>query len=291
MNEPVSRPNVTPLSRPNVTPLDCERVRIRATYRETPRCGVRRLFVCLASCVAGIVILSATASAHDFGNGGGPGGAETAFAIVLALPTLAGLAGGVAAVRYRRFRGSTTGRRESSIVVGFLLVGLGGTSILSAMSGLPWLSVAGGTIGALVALRFVRVHTHSDTGFGNHAGITFGAISTHRVLEGVVVGTLYSAGAAIGLLGAVVLAAHTALETAAVGGLYAGATRRIWIAGAIVFVQAGYVVGAVASLAVAVAVPTSVQTITLALVGGALLIVGIAETKHSVGAEGPAPSY
>ena len=50
--------------------------------------------------------------------------------------------------------------------------------------------------------------------------------------------------------------------------------------------QAGYVVGSVADLGVAGTVPASVRTLVLAIVGGALLIVGMNETERPVTPDG-----
>lgn len=271
--------------RPRAVPHDAERTRRRPKDRRTARSSVRQLFVRFGIGVAGLVVSSATASAHEFGHGGEHNGAVAAFVVVLGLPIFAGLAGGVAAIRYHNHRGETTGR-ASSTVVGLLLVGLGAAILLPAVAGHPWLSVAGGTIGAAIAIWIAGTGAIPETGCGNHAELTLGAISTHRVLEGIVLGTLYSTGAAVGLFGAVVLAGHAALETAAVGGLYATDPRRAWTVGAIVLVQAGYVVGGVAGLGVAGTVPASVRTLVLAIVGGALLIVGMNETERPVAPDG-----
>lgn len=267
---------------------DHERTHRRPENRRAAWAGVRRLLVRLGLGGTGLVVFSVTASAHGSGHGIGHGGTAAAFAVVFGLPVFVGLAGGVAAIRYRSLRrGKTTGK-DSSIGVGLLLVGLGVASLLPAVTGNLWLAVAGGTIGAVIALWVAGTGTVPETGCGNHADLTLGAISAHRVLEGVVLGTLYSAGAAVGLLGAVVLAGHAALETAAVGGLYATAPRRTQAVGALVLVQAGYVVGGIAGLGVAGAVPVPVRTLALAVVGGALLIVGAGETERSIATEKPA---
>lgn len=261
---------------------DHERTHRCPENRRAAWADVCRLFVCLGLFGTGLVGFSATASAHGSGHGVGHDGAAATFAVVLGLPILAGLVGGIVAIRYRDHRRPEPGNRTSSRAVGLLLVGLGAASLLPAVTGHLWLSVAGGTIGAVIALWVAGSGTVPETGCRNHADLTFGAISAHRVLEGIVLGMLYSTGAAVGLLSAIVLAGHAALETAAVGGLYATASRRIWTVGAIILVQAGYVVGGVAGLGVAGAVPVSIRTLALAIVGGALLIVGASETKRSV---------
>lgn len=244
--------------------------------------NIRRLFERLGVGVAGLVVFSLTASAHEFGHGTGNGDATAAFAVVLALPILAGLAGGIVAVRYRRLRGAEETERPSSLVIGILLVGLGVVSLLTAVTGHLWLSVIGGTIGAAVALRIVGSEAVPEAGCGTHAELTVGAISTHRALEGVILGALYSTGAAVGLFAAVVLAGHAALETAAVSGLYATVPRRTRAVGAILLVQVGYVAGGIAGLGVAETVPASVRALVLAIVGGSLLVIGTNETERSI---------
>lgn len=267
-----------PTPRPGAPSHDAERTRRRPEDRRRAWSSVRRLFIRFGIGTAGLIVSSATASAH----GGGHSGTAAAFAVVLGLPILAGLAGGAAAaIRYRTPRRMALTDQDPSIVIALLLVGLGVASLLPAVIGHLWLAVAGGTIGAAIALWFVGGRAGSGDSCGNHAELTLGAISTHRLFEGIVVGTLYSAGAAVGLLGAVVLAGHTALETAAVGGLYATSSHRTRTAGAIVLVQAGYLVGAIFGLGVTDAVPVSIRTIALAVVGGALLIVGVGETERS----------
>ncbi|UTF52278.1 hypothetical protein [Natronosalvus rutilus] len=237
--------------------------------------------------VGGLVAVSANASAHELGHGGGFHTDATALIAVLSLATLAGFAGGVAIVRYGRRQVSENPTRGSGIAVGLLLVGLGTASLLPTATVDLRLSVAGGTIGAAIALLVASRRVGSREGCGNHADLTLGAILTHRVLEGVVLGTLYSAGAAVGLFGAVAVAGHSVLETAAVGRLYATGLRRNRAVGAITVVQVGFVAGTAAGLGAADAVPVPVRTLALAVVGGALLVVGVSETERSLVADEP----
>lgn len=244
--------------------------------------------VCLGFGVLGLVASSTTARAHGAGHAvPGHSDAIAPFLIVLGLPAFAGLAGGVMAVRYRRRVTSGPSDRHSPVAVGLLIVALGIASLLSALEGHSWLLAAGVIFGAVTALRFERGETAFEAGCGNHAELTLGAISTHRLLEGVLVGTLYTAGEVVGLVGAIVLAGHAALETAAVGGLYGTARGRIRVVGAIVLVQAGYVVGLIAGLGVLGAIPVSARAFMLALMGGVLLIVGVGETERSINAGRP----
>jgi hypothetical protein len=99
------------------------------------------------------------------------------------------------------------------------------------------------------------------------------------LFEGVVVGALYSSGSVVGLVGAVILAGHTALETAAVGALYA--SNRFRAGGAITLVQFSYVAGTVAGLLVVNGVPEALRVAVFALTGGVLLWTGGAAMRHS----------
>jgi len=235
--------------------------------------------------VALLTVTPTTASAHGVGHEGGAG---ATLLVVFGLPVLAGLAGGGVALRSLGGDNRTGGRRRPDIPIGLLLVGLGLASLLAAASGHGLGTLAGGFVGALLALRLADAGRNVADGCGNHADIALGAVAAHRVFEGVLVGALYSAGAAVGLLGAAIIAGHTALETAAVGGLYASGTRRTRGPAAVVLVQAGYLVGGVAGLGVARAVPGPVAALVLAGAGGALLVVGAGETRRSLGARTPA---
>ncbi|HKJ59435.1 MAG TPA: hypothetical protein VKA37_09405 [Halobacteriales archaeon] len=245
--------------------------------------GGSRLLLRLGVGAAGLAGLSGTASAHG---PHGTGGESVAFAVVLGLPIAAGLGGGVLATRGLRVaRTAPTGHRLGA-VLGVSLAVLGATFAVSAVTTSRPLGLAGGAVGAISALLATRVGVASHEAC--HADLTLGAVSAHRLLEGLALGALYSAGAAVGLLGAVLLAGHTALETAAVGGMYATSDVRTRAVGAILLVQAGYAVGAVIGLGVAGALPTSVRALALAVAGGALLVVGAGETERSMAAGRPA---
>lgn len=252
--------------------------RLVAVGRRGGRSGGRhRLLLRLGVVTAGLVGSRGTASAHG---PQGHGGEPVAFAVVVGLPIVAGLAGGAFAIRgWQAEHAGPTGHR-AGIVLGVLLAVLGVTFAVSAATTSRGLGIAGGAVGALVglwALRGVGAGTP-----GCHADLALGAVSAHRLLEGVAVGALYSTGAAVGMLGAVLLAGHTVLETAAVGGTYAAGPLRSRAVGAVLLVQAGYAVGAFAGLGVADALPVSTRTVVLAVAGGALLIVGAGETERSI---------
>jgi hypothetical protein len=215
----------------------------------------------------------------------GVAGPPLGFAVVVGLPAVAGVLGGLLAVRSRRLVDRATAGWLPGVGVGLLLAALGGTFVFAALPTGVTVAVAGGTLGVGVAVAVVGRRSTAAAGETGHAHLTLGAVCTHRVVEGVVVGALYATGTVVGLFGAVVLAGHAALETGAVGGLYAATTRRRTVA-AVLVVQAGYVLGAVLGRGMALSIPVGVRTVTLAVVGGALVAIGVEETRRSVGRVG-----
>lgn len=224
----------------------------------------------------GLVGLSGTAGAHGLS---GHGGDPIDFAAVVGLPIVAGLLGGAIAIRRLREEPPAPTDRRVGVVLGLSLAALGVTFATSAVaSGRP-LGIAGGAAGAVSVYRATR------RGGGGHracrADLALGAISAHRLFEGVALGTLYGAGAAVGTLGAILVSGHTAVETAAVGGLYATSRARARAVAAVIVVQLSYAGGAVVGLGVADALPPSAQAFALAVAGGALLVVGTGEASRS----------
>lgn len=237
-----------------------------------------RLLLRLGVGTACLVGLSGTAAAH------GPhatDGEPVAFAVVVGLPVVVGLGGGAVALRRVRADQTTPTGRRTGVALGVLLAVLGVTILASAAATSRWFGVAGGALGTLSGLWVAR--GHGTRGHGCHADVTLGAVSAHRLVEGVALGALYSAGAAVGLLAAVLLAGHTALETAAVSGMYAAGPVRSRAVGAVILVHVGNAVGAVAGLGVAWALPAWGRALALAAAGGALLVVGAAETRRAIG--------
>lgn len=241
-----------------------------------PLLGVWR-FVRSGVRLVGLVVLAGNASAHG---GVGGGAIPVTFAVVVGLPVVAGLVGGSAAIRSRRRARQFEQHVHTSVVLGLVLVVLGVTFVLAAIPrGLP-VTIGGVAVGGVLAGWIAR---RGPTGSGctAHAHLTFAAVFAHRVLEGVVLGALYTTGTVVGLVGAVGIAGHTALETAAVGGLFATHSDRA--RRAVVLVQVGFVVGAGLGLIVAATIPPTVRHVALALAGGVLLVTGAIETMRSVG--------
>lgn len=259
------------------------------------------MLVRLAVGTAGLGVGSATASAHD---GAGHGGAPVAFAVVVGVPVVVGLLGGLLAARHRGRDPpgpdpAATGRDRASVGFGLLLVALGATAAVSALARAPVLGAVVGGVGALAALSVTgrgrslgrgrghhgrREQRGGDQRRGGHADLALGGVCVHRLLEGAALGALYTAGVAVGAVAVVVVAGHAALETAAVGGLYA--SRPLRALAAVGLVQAGYAAGAVAGVAAGASVPASVQTASLGLVAGVLLVVGLGQTARAPVAAG-----
>ena len=150
---------------------------------------------------------------------------------------------------------------------------------ITALTEYPLLGVAGGGVGALTALWIASRDGGRLEQRGHHAHLTLGGVCTHRIFEGLVLGTLYTAGAPVGMVGVAVVAGHTVFETAAIGGLYP--LSRVQAFAAICLVQIGYAVGAVAGVTVSLSGPVSVHSTTLGVTAGVLLIVGVAELRCS----------
>lgn len=233
---------------------------------------VHRRLTRLGVWTVGLLAASQTANAHGaFGHGG----TSVAFALVVALPVVAGLVGGAFVVRRRRGDRPTAGAGVG-MPLAFLLVALGVTFALGAMIQRLSLGIAGCAIGGFAALLATgrwEVFDHRCD-----AEIALGAVSLHRLFEGLVIGALYATGAAVGLVGALVVTGHTALETAAVGGFRR--RKRDSVPARIAVVQLCYAIGAVVGLGVATAVPSSIQVAALALSGGALLGLGAVEVER-----------
>jgi len=181
----------------------------------------------------------------------------------------------------RRIRGAHASptRHRTGVALGVALVVLGATFAVTAVARSRSLGVAGGAVGVLAGLW-------ATGGYGTdhrrcHADLTLGAVSAHRLLEGLAIGALYASGTAVGLFGAAVVAGHTAVETAAVGGVYAAGPHRSRAVAAILLVQAGYAGGAIAGLGVSDVLPASTMAFALAVAGGALLVAGAVATGRS----------
>ena len=228
--------------------------------------------------VLGVALLSTPAAAH------GVATVATGLPfplVVVGVVAVSLLGGGLVLVAYGRLPRPTRG--AAPLLVATLGVAALALAVTRSMA-VAFVGTAAG-IGVVYLARDAAI-----TDCGACADAALGAVTLHRGLEGVVLATVYAADAALGLLGAAVVAAHAAAETAAVGSLYA-ATKRHAVA-AVCLAQAGFVGGVVAGRGVvgAVPVPPAVDASVLALVGGVLLAVGTREARrrHAAGAGLPA---
>lgn len=248
----------------------------RGSLGEPSDSNVYRLLGHLLVGIVGFSLVSAPVSAHE---GINHDGVSVAFVVVLGLPVFAGFLGGVVTIRYRNRTTTATGGHRASAGLGILLIALGGTLVIMAATKNPSLGLAGGSVGMLTTLWLANRDGRARRGCGRHTDLALGGVCIHRALEGVILGGLYTAGAAVGLVGAIVIAGHTALETAAVSGLYV--PRNLRALGAVVLVQGTYIAGAVVGVGVTGSVPVWAQVTSLGLVAGILLVVGVDETRHS----------
>lgn len=250
----------------SVDGTDHRRLARRESIRHLRRFGIG---------VASLVSVSGTARAHgSIGHGGDP----VAFAFVIGLPVLAGLGVGAVLLTYRWGSWTLPADRRLGVAFGLLLGVLGVTLAMAVVREGHELGIAFGVLGLLMVLWIGR--REGTGGLVEHAEITLAAISVHRVVEGVALGALYKSGVVVGLVAAIGIASHTAIETAAVGGLYS--TYRHKLLGAVMLIQISYVVGALFGIGATILVPPSLQVRVTALVGGILLGIGVHETRHSI---------
>jgi hypothetical protein len=188
------------------------------------------------------------------------------FGFVVALTVTLGILGGVIVVR----RQSAAGSHPSTLGISILLVVLGcWAAVVAVLQGAALAGII--VIVGAVATWSLRNHV-----VGGHHGCdqaTLGAVVLHRFVEGVLLATLYSAAATVGLGAALVLAAHTAAETGAVAGLWSTGK---WKWGIVTIVQVGFVAGALGGVFVAQFITPLVSVTALALFGGTLIASGVA---------------
>lgn len=249
----------------------------KPTRGRPDRRATSRVFAVVLGGVCGFVGVSGSAVAHG---GAGHGEGTIPFIVVVGGPVAIGLAAGVI-VCQGRWRLSRVGGAWFTSLAGLGLVGLGATLALAAIGEGDGLAIGG--LGVLVALLFAR-HGGS-VGTRGHADLTLGAVSIHRLVEGVALGALYSSGVLVGLLATLVIAGHAAVETAAVSGLY----HKYWVqaVAAAVLVQVGYVIGALIGFGVVDVVPPAIQGSASALAGGLLVGIGADLTFHAAAGEHP----
>ncbi len=234
-----------------------------------PSARVYRCLLPWVGCSVGLFFGVAPAAAHGTGGTGGGGiGLPSVLAVVVLLGVLAGVLAAVG-----RGRSSTTVlSRLVGRAVGPLLAGIGGTAAVSAILQQPTTGVGGAAIGLTAG---VLVATRG--GCGLCADVTVGAIAVHRLVEGITLAALSVAGSSLGVLAILVLAGHTVAECVAIGGRSElGQLRAI---GAVLVVEAVFVLGAVLGTVGLVTAGTIPRLWVAAVVGGLLVALGIAEIR------------
>lgn len=230
-----------------------------------------------AAVILGVALLSTPASAH----GGSTVASGLPFPLVIVGVVLISLGGGgFVLVTHGRLPWSAG---QAALPV--LVLALGAAAVVLAVTRAPAATFAG--LAAGVSVVFVA-RDAAITECGTCADAALGAVTLHRGLEGIVLATIYAADAALGLAGAIVVAGHATVETAAVGSLYATDSRRYALA-AVLVVQIGFLIGAAAGAGVVGGVSSAVEAGLLALVGGVLLAVGTREGRR-LRAAGVAPA-
>lgn len=216
----------------------------------------------------GLVVASEPALGHATGGTSEP---PVTLAAVVALPVVAGLAGGALTGLLPR---GVRSRGVVARVTGPLLVALGGAALLDAGVRDPMIAVVGLLVGVATVVASGRRSAGPHAWQTDHARLSAVAIGVHRAVEGLLVGGLYVSGASIG---AIAVAGHAFLETAALGGPLLGDRWRA--VGTLLAVQAGYVAGVGMGLALAPAAGGTFETVTLAAVGAILLGAGLPEMR------------
>jgi len=233
-----------------------------------------------ATALVALASWPAAVSAHGTGAetaATGAHGPAIPFVVAIGFSALLGVAVGLGSVSHYRANPavadahSATTRREVTVLV----IVLGLVALLSGVTQQWLLAIGGGLLGG--GLAWVG-RTHGVSPHAGCADAAFGAILTHRVVEGILVAGIYTANASFGLLALVFLTVHAIAETVAVGGLYAPVSRR-WGVASVVAVQFGFVAGAVGGIVLVAGLTPPVTTLLLAGVGGALLVTGTTEFR------------
>jgi hypothetical protein len=233
--------------------------------------------VAIAIAIALVVlsVLPVVASAHDVSANTENSELLVPFGVAIGLSVLLCLAIGLVTVAYCQPNRAVEHRHVLSprIDVIVLLIVLGLVALLSAVTQQWALTVVGGLLGGVVAwfgrARGVSPHTGC-------ADTAFGAILAHRTVEGILVASIYAASAALGFVGLTVLTIHAIAETIAIGGLYAPIGRG-WGIASVIALQLSFIAGILSGDYFMEILSTSITTILLAGVGGALFIAGATE--------------
>ncbi|MFD1586167.1 hypothetical protein ACFR9U_04175 [Halorientalis brevis] len=217
------------------------------------------------------------ASGHDPGTSSAQ--SPVAFGVVVSLSVLVSFLVGLGVVTRRRARPAQTPSPSQPQWIVWLVVALGALGLVAAGVDRGRYAVVGGVAG--ISLAWL-VRNRALTDCGPCADSTFGAILTHRTVEGVLVAGVYTADAGLGLAAVALLTGHAVVETVAVGGLYATASRGWGLVG-VTAPQLGFATGAVVGTAGTDLLPPAASALLVAGIGGVLLTSGLIELGRADG--------
>lgn len=248
--------------------------RRRATGRSHRSTSLQRRVV-QAGTVAVLASLAPELVTPVAGHGGsamGTLGVALDPAVAVVAVTSVGLVAGLLAAGGRT---PTTGGRLGAIdrAVGPLLVGLGGLALLVGLSHGVARAAGGLLLGGVAGVAVTKWGT-----CGYRTGVAVGAIGVHRSIEGVALGTLVVADAAIGAVAVVIVTGHAIVECLAVGGSATLEWSRA--VGAVLGIQIAFLAGAGLSLFGLAGPSVTPTALVTAGVGIVLLVVGLAETAE-----------
>lgn len=229
--------------------------------------------------------LSATSvRAHEFGSAASGHVVAVPFVAVLLLSAGVGTVAGLLVLARSdvvpAFRATT--KHRLATLFGLVLVGLGASVLVPVSLAFPGLAVLGVVLGTLAGWRLPHHSTPVGSEAVSRASTVGGALTAHRLVEGVALAALYTAGDALGVVAVLLLSVHNAVETGAVGVEYATVGRRRSGMAAVLGMQTAYVLAALGGILAAVSLPTPVRVLAVTAVAGILLAVGSHEVRTHV---------
>ncbi|WP_254524705.1 hypothetical protein [Natrinema caseinilyticum] len=228
----------------------------------------------VAAALVALSLWPSIVSAHGVETHAGSQIPGVPFVVAIGASALLGVAFGLGSVSHYRTSSAVAdhhGATGPEVVVLVIVLGVAAFTTALTQGWIP--AVGGGAFGAALALA------GRTRGVSPHAGCAdaaLGAVLTHRVVEGILVASIYATNASIGLFALALLTVHAIAETVAVGGLYAPVSRS-WGIASVVAVQVGFVAGAVVGATLVGGLSPPIVTILLASVGGVLFVAGATE--------------
>lgn len=167
-----------------------------------------------------------------------------------------------------------TTRRRLSTVFGVVLIGLGISVLLPIVVTNPMVALVGVVAGGVMGWWLPHGPHATGEGVVRRATAVSGALTIHRVVEGIALAAVYAASEALGVVAVLLFTLHTTVETAAVGVEYGSSGRRSRGVAAILLMQAAFVLSVVGALFAAGALPAVVHGLVLTGIAGLLIVVG-----------------